>query len=129
MQAQQKDDSSLLNVIYAGLFFLVFYVTWRFGETVALQAGWLERYDSWLPQVLVALGVVVALSATFWVVRDGGKREYLAAAIAELRKVTWPSADDTKKMTIIVVVVVGIFAVILSVFDFGWSWVLRQIIA
>jgi len=43
--------------------------------------------------------------------------------------VTWPSMPDTRRMTLIVCVVVGIFAVILAVFDLVWAKILGLLIA
>ena len=47
---------------------------------------------------------------------DKERDEYFLQAIAELRKVTWPSVAETKQKTIVVCVVVGVFAVILCGF-------------
>ena len=41
---------------------------------------------------------------------------------------TWPSVEDTKKMTVIVVVVCAIFAVILAAFDVVWAKLFRLLL-
>ena len=58
---------------------------------------------------------------TFWLKADKDRDDYFLQAIAELRKVTWPSVAETKQKTIVVCVVVGVFAVILAVFDLVWT--------
>jgi len=46
-----------------------------------------------------------------------------------MHKVSWPSWDDTKRMTTIVCVVVFVFAVILAIFDYAWANALKILIA
>lgn len=42
--------------------------------------------------------------------------------VEELRKVTWPDAQETQTSTIVVLVTTVIIALILWIFDFAWSW-------
>ncbi|MCB9228388.1 MAG: preprotein translocase subunit SecE [Deltaproteobacteria bacterium] len=67
--------------------------------------------------------------AVLWLRSSISRREYHLSAIGEVRKVTWPSAADTKRMTLVVVVVVAIFSVILTIFDILWSKVLQFILS
>jgi preprotein translocase subunit SecE len=69
------------------------------------------------------------VAAAFYLGSNKERHEYFLAAIGELRKVTWPSMPDTRRMTLIVCVVVGIFAVILAIFDFVWAKMLGLLIA
>ncbi len=48
--------------------------------------------------------------------------------IAEIKKVVWPSAKDTRGMTIVVIVMVFISSIIISVFDLFSGFVLNQLI-
>jgi len=64
-----------------------------------------------------------------WMIASNAERhEYLLASIAELRKVHWPTWENTKKLTGVVVVVVAIFAVILTVFDLAWAKILKLLL-
>ena len=47
--------------------------------------------------------------------------------IAEIKKVVWPPAKDTRGMTIIVIVMVVISSIIVSVFDMFSAFVLNQL--
>lgn len=79
----------------------------------------------------VSAGTVSIVAGILIVYRARSQQEhheYYLASIGELRKVTWPTWPDTKKMTTIVVIVVGIFSVILAVFDLGFAWLLNKII-
>jgi preprotein translocase subunit SecE len=67
---------------------------------------------------------------SLWLLRRSKERnEYFLDAIGELRKVSWPSSADTKRLTMVVCVVVGIFSVILMVFDIVWAAMLKYLLA
>lgn len=112
-----KDDATWLNVVYLVFGILVAYIIHQTFTLVGVQTGWSERYDLWWPYAANAGAVFFGLIGVFLLRRNQERHEYMLAAIGELRKVTWPSADDTKKMTIIVVVVVAIFGALLAAMD------------
>lgn len=123
-----KDDATWLNVSYVIFMFLSAYVFYKAVEMAGIQFALVERYD-WF--TFAATGIsVVAGAAVMVALRSSTERnEYYLASIGELRKVTWPSWADTKRMTIVVAVVVGFFSVVLSVFDVLWSRLLKMLIA
>ena len=123
-----KDDKTWLNITYLAFGLLVYYVSMLAVETMGLYYGWVEKYDTWYPVASKLLAVAVGAGSALYIYSVEEYKEYHLSTIAELRKVKWPTGEDTKKMTIIVVVVVAIFAVILSVFDFIWSKALQFIL-
>jgi preprotein translocase subunit SecE len=46
--------------------------------------------------------------------------------IGELRKVTWPSREETWNLTIVVVIVAGAFGVFLGGVDMFFNWVIEN---
>jgi preprotein translocase subunit SecE len=63
-----------------------------------------------------------------------GIGDFIAKTRAELDKTTFPSSDDVKSTTIIVIVSVMFFAAYLFLVDMGWvyflealTWVINQI--
>lgn len=54
---------------------------------------------------------------------------YVEASRAELRKVTWPSIQETRKATIAVLSFVGIMAIILGLIDLGLSSLIKAILS
>jgi preprotein translocase subunit SecE len=65
----------------------------------------------------------------------GNAREWLDQSIQffkevwiELKKVHWPSWKETRAATIVVVVVVMIFAVFLGLVDFGLSHLIQRLL-
>lgn len=123
-----KDDATWLNICYVIFAAIIAYVGFKALATLGLQFGWSERYDEWFPIASQVGSVVLGAAAAFWLWSDKERREYHLSAIAEVRKVSWPTMPDTKRMTIVVVVVVAIFAAILAVFDIAWSKVLQIIL-
>ena len=123
-----KDDATWLNVAYAILFTLSAYIGYKALYTVGISFGWVERYDSWFPAAMTVFGLVIGAVVTFVVRRNTDRHEYYLAALGEIRKVTWPTWADTKRMTLVVVVVVAVFAVILAGFDLVWGWALKSLI-
>ena len=116
-----KDDSYWLKVAYVLFAAIAGYTMYKATGTIGVQTGWSDRYDEWYQPAATALSVVFALVAVWFLVQNKERHAYFLAAIGELRKVSWPSLLDTRRMTLIVCVVVGIFAAILAVFDLIWA--------
>jgi preprotein translocase subunit SecE len=125
----QKDDKFWLNICYVLFAILTAYIFNRAFDTIGVQTGWGERYDSWWGLAGQVSSIAFGIGAAWFLKRNPERNDYFLQAINELRKVTYPTPEDTRRMTIIVCVVVGIFAVILTVFDSAWSFALRGIIS
>lgn len=123
-----KDDATWLNVAYVAFAGLTGFFLFQAFDTIGIQSGLLERFDWWSPATTI-LSVILGVLAAFLLQRDKERNEYFLSCIAELRKVSWPTWADTKRMTLIVVLVVGIFAVIVGVFDVMWARVLKVLIS
>jgi preprotein translocase subunit SecE len=54
-------------------------------------------------------------------------RRYVSEANSELRKVTWPTRDQVRNLTVLVFVISAAFGVFIGFFDFVWSRVLQLI--
>ena len=116
-----KDDSYWLRVCYVIFAAIVGYTAWKAFGTLGVQTGWSDRFDEWYGTAAGVGAVVLAAAGVWFLVHDKERHEYFLAAIGELRKVSWPSVLDTRRMTTVVVIVVGIFAVILAIFDLIWA--------
>jgi preprotein translocase SecE subunit len=123
-----KDDSYWLKLAYVAFAALVALAFYKAFGTLGVQVGWADRFD-WYQPVTTAASLALGIAAAFYLSSNKERHEYFLAAIGELRKVTWPSMPDTRRMTVIVCVVVGIFAVILAIFDFIWAKFLGLLIA
>jgi len=111
-----KDDATWLNICYVLFALLAAFVWYKAIDTVGIQLGWTERYDEWFPLFNNVGAIVLGLASGLWLRASPERREYHLSAISEIRKVIWPSLEDTKKMTKIVAGVVVVFSIILSFF-------------
>ena len=57
----------------------------------------------------------------------GKLRRYLAESYSELKKVTWPTREQVRNLTILVFVISAIFGVYIAFFDLIWGQVLAII--
>ena len=124
-----KDDITWLNICYVACTLVFIYVAWKAMQSVGIFTGWSDDYSRWFVSIAGSLSVAVGIFAIYYVRSKQENHEYYLASIAELRKVSWPTWPDTKRMTVIVVIVVGIFSAILAVFDLGFAWLLNKIIS
>jgi len=68
------------------------------------------------------IGLAVAAIATVALWRSQRIFGLANEVAVELTKVTWPTRQETKWATIVVIITVVIAAVFLGVFDLLWSW-------
>ena len=81
------------------------------------------------PQGLIAAAGVVAAAAVMALTAKGRQvREFASESLFELRKVVWPTTQETRKITGVILVVVVIVSLILSAFDFVISWLIRLLL-
>ncbi|MBB3227452.1 preprotein translocase subunit SecE [Luteibacter sp. Sphag1AF] len=78
--------------------------------------------DPNVPQAVRVIGVIAAIAAAFAIgafTQPGRKlRGFFAESQFELRKVVWPSRDETLKTTGIIIVVVIILSLLMGLIDF-----------
>ncbi len=54
-------------------------------------------------------------------------RQFVEEAISELRKVTWPTREQVRNLTVLVFVISAAVGVYIGFFDFVWTQVLKVI--
>ncbi len=56
-------------------------------------------------------------------------RGYIGEVISELKKVVWPTREETRRLTVMVIVIAGSIGVFLAVWDYGFTrlfdWVIN----
>ncbi|HET7664066.1 MAG TPA: preprotein translocase subunit SecE [Rhodanobacteraceae bacterium] len=79
-----------------------------------------------VPSVLHTLsvvGAIVVACAIAWFTTPGrGVRNYLRETQFELRKVVWPTREETIRTTLIVIVVVVLLSIVLGLIDILLKW-------
>jgi preprotein translocase subunit SecE len=61
--------------------------------------------------------------------RSNRVTRYLRETTAELRKVTWPTRKEAIRLTVIVLIVVGLMSALLGVLDFVFSRIIAFILS
>ena len=74
------------------------------------------------------LAFFIAGSAVTYTLRHPGAQDFANEVAIELRKVSWPSAKETRQSTMVVIIVVVVVSLILGGFDFVWSKLIRSLL-
>lgn len=94
----------------------------------SLVAFYYFPWPGLLRGLMVAAALVVAGGIVAFTAKGEQAREFLSESMFELRKVVWPTRQETTRTTGMVLVVVVIVALILSGFDMVISWLIRLLL-
>ena len=100
----------------------------------ALVAGgivafyWFSQWPGPVRGLIAAAGVVAAGAVMALTAKGRQAREFASESLFELRKVVWPTTQETRKITGVILIVVVIVSLILSAFDFVISWLIRLLL-
>lgn len=76
-----------------------------------------------LMRTLIVVGAIVVACGVAWFTTPGrGIRSYLRETQFELRKVVWPTREETLRTTLIVIVVVILLSIVLGLIDIILKW-------
>ncbi|GAA0724469.1 preprotein translocase subunit SecE [Dokdonella soli] len=94
---------------------------------VLLVAGIVAYYyfdwSGWARIGVLLAGVVAAAAVAAFTGLGRLVREYLAESQFELRKVVWPTRDETLRTTLVIIAVVIILSLLLGLIDVMLKWV------
>jgi len=92
-------------------------------------AGWyLLEWATPLRVLLVILSVIAAVAVAAFTAKGREAREFIEESTFELRKVVWPTTDESTRTTIIILIVVVIVSLILAAFDWVISLGVRALL-
>ena len=87
---------------------------------------WFNAQPSW-QRLLMLIGGLVAGCAVGYSTRSGRQlREFLSESVFEMRKVVWPTRQETIQTTIVIMVVVVVLALLLGLIDLILNWAILQ---
>jgi len=78
--------------------------------------------------LLVAVGFALSLIVFGLTAKGRDAREFFSDSLFELRKVVWPTREESYRITGMVLVVVLLISLILSGFDFVISWLIKLLL-
>src|ERR1700722_115469 len=87
---------------------------------------WYNDLPSW-QRLFILLGGIVGGGAIGYFTRSGhALRDYLSESVFELRKVVWPTRQETLQTTVVIMVVVVILSILLGLIDLFLNWAILQ---
>ena len=57
-----------------------------------------------------------------------GIRRYTGEIAAELKKVLWPTREETRRLTVMVIIIAGTIGIFLGVADYGFTHLMELIL-
>lgn len=89
---------------------------------------WFESWPTSLRVLLPMLGVIAGGAVFALTPKGRAARDYIVEARFELRKVIWPTRQETIRTTIMVLIVVVLVSLLLAVLDFFISGGIRLLL-
>jgi preprotein translocase subunit SecE len=89
---------------------------------------WFGQWPGLLRALLAIAGVAGGAFVMSFTAKGRQAREFFSESMFELRKVVWPTRQETTRTTGVILVVVVIVSLILSGFDFVISWLIRLLL-
>ncbi len=83
-----------------------------------------DSWNGWARLGLFVVGLIAASAVGAFTTLGRATRSYLAESQFELRKVVWPTRDQTLRITLATIVVVIILSVLLGLIDLILKWVI-----
>ncbi len=89
---------------------------------------WFSQWPGPVRGLVVAGGILAGGAVMAFTAKGREIREFFSESMFELRKVVWPTTQETRKITGVIMIVVVIVGLILSGFDFVISWLIRLLL-
>ena len=83
-----------------------------------------DGWNGWARLGVFVLGLVAAAAVAAFTAVGRATRGYLSESQFELRKVVWPTRDQTLRITLATIVVVVILSLLLGLIDLILKWVI-----
>lgn len=87
----------------------------------------LDEYPAAVRWLIVLVAVAAAIFVALQSVQGRELWQFVQGSRVELRKVVWPTIEDTHKMTLVVVVAIFVMALFFWILDLGLGWITRTL--
>jgi preprotein translocase subunit SecE len=87
----------------------------------------LDEYPAAVRWLIVLVAVAAAIFVALQSVQGRELWQFVQGSRVELRKVVWPTIEDTHKMTLVVVVAIFVMALFFWILDMGLGWITRAL--
>lgn len=79
--------------------------------------------------LIAVLGVIAGLAVASFTAKGRDAREFISESMFELRKVVWPTRQESMRVTVVVLIVVVVVSLILALFDFTISALFKWLLS
>jgi preprotein translocase subunit SecE len=86
-----------------------------------------DQYPAAARWLVVLLAVAASIFVALLSAQGRELWQFVQGSRVELRKVVWPTRDDTLKMTAVVVVAIFVMAMFFWILDMGLGWITRTL--
>ena len=98
---------------------------------IVLAAGlvgyyWFNAQPTWQRLLMLIGGLVVGGAIGYFTHSGRQLQEFLSESLFEMRKVVWPTRQETIQTTLVIMVVVVILAILLGLIDLFLNWAILQ---
>jgi preprotein translocase subunit SecE len=83
---------------------------------------WFNDFATWQRLLILIGGMVLAGAIGFFTRAGRALRDFLVESNFELRKVVWPTRQETVQTTLVIMVVVVILSILLGLIDITLKW-------
>ncbi len=123
----ENQNQKWVNLTFLALAALIGYVLFTLMTNIA-GAYDLEARIQDIDLLIRGISIGVAGLLFFILFKNERSNTYMNEVVIELSKVTWPTAKETRRATIVVMIMVLISGVVLGGLDFLWTWLLRFVL-
>ena len=83
---------------------------------------WFNDLATWQRLLILVGGMALAVGVGFFTRAGRSLREFLVESNFELRKVVWPTRQETVQTTLVIAVVVVVLSILLGLIDITLKW-------
>lgn len=117
--------SKWVNLIFAAAAIAIFIVLEKSFEWIGVSLLNPNFFDYEVLGSYVRVRTVAALAGAvgiiFYLYRRPDSFSYLSEVVVELKRVTWPSMDETRRSTIVVIAFTILLSAYLAIVDYIWK--------
>lgn len=89
---------------------------------------WFSDESGLLRGGVLAVGIIGSLALTFFTATGRKARNFMSESQFELRKIVWPTRQETIQTTIVVVIVVFVISLMLWLIDMLLGWAILDVL-
>jgi preprotein translocase subunit SecE len=87
---------------------------------------WFNDLQTWQRLLLLIGGLALGGAVGFFTRTGQSLREFLSESLFELRKVVWPTRQETLQTTLVIMAVVVVLSLLLGLIDLFLNWSILQ---